>query len=239
MSEQPTLLLVHGAWGGAWGWEPVVEPLRERDVKVDVIERLPTAACEAGPLRDLTADAEHVRERLDEAGGPVVLCGHSYGGMVITEVADHPAIVHSVYLAALWAPEGVSVLDLFNNEVPDWVIEHEDGTMSVTDDFERAHHVMCADVDRDRAEQLLELFVLQSRAGFEAKSSAPERSHPVTYIVCTEDECVPVPAQEAMSAAADKTIRMESGHFPQLSRTEELADVLAEVVAAHTGAPAA
>jgi pimeloyl-ACP methyl ester carboxylesterase len=239
MSEQPTLLLVHGAWGGAWCWEPVVGPLRERDVEVDVIDRLPTAGSEAGRLGDLAADAEHVRERLDAAGGPVVLCGHSYGGMVITEVADHPAIVHSVYLAALWPPEGVSVLDLFNNEVPDWVIEHEDGTMSVTEDFERSHQVMCADVDRDRAEWMRELLVLQSRAGFEAKSSAPERTHPVTYIICTEDQAIPPPAQEAMSAPADNKIRMESGHFPQLSRTEELADALEEVVAAHTGAPAA
>jgi pimeloyl-ACP methyl ester carboxylesterase len=217
----------------------VVGPLRERDVKVDVIERLPTAGSEAGRLGDLAADGEHVRMRLDEAAVPVVLCGHSYGGMVITEVADHRAIVHSVYVAALWPPRGMSVLDLFNQEVPDWVIEREDGSFAVTDDFERSHQVMCADVDPERAEWMQELLVLQSRVAFESKSSAPERSHPVTYVICTEDQAIPPEAQEAMAAPADKTIRMQSGHFPQLSRTEELADVLAEVVAAYAGAPAA
>jgi pimeloyl-ACP methyl ester carboxylesterase len=239
MSEQPTLVLVHGAWGGDWCWEPVVGPLRERDVEVDVIERLPSAGSEPADLGDLTADCEHVRNRLDEARGQVVLCGHSYAGMVLTGVADHPAVCHSVYVAALWPPEGMSVLDLFNNEVPDWVVEHEDETLSVTEDIERFHQVMCADIDRDRAKSVRELFVLQSRSSFESKSRAPERSHPVTYAICSEDQCVPVPAQEQMSAAADNAIRMESGHFPQLSRTEELADVLTEVVAAHTGAPAA
>jgi pimeloyl-ACP methyl ester carboxylesterase len=217
----------------------VAGPLRERGLSVEVIERLPSAGSDPEELSDLAADSEHVRKRLDEASGPVVLCGHSYGGMVITEVADHPAICHSAYVAALWPPEGMSVLDLFNQEVPDWVVEREDGSFDVTDDLEQFHQVMCADVDRDRAAEARKQFVLQSRSSFESKSSAPARSHPASYVICTADECVPVPAQEAMAAAADKTTRMQSGHFPQLSRTAELADVLAEVAAVHAGAPAA
>jgi pimeloyl-ACP methyl ester carboxylesterase len=239
MTEAPTLLLVHGAWGGAWCWEPVAGPLRDRGMSVDVIERLPSAGTDPGELGDLAADGEHVRKRLDEASGPVVLCGHSYGGMVITELADHPAIAHSVYVAALWPPRGMSVLDLFEQQVPDWVTDREDGSYDVTHDPERFHQVMCADVDRDRTAQARELFVLQSEAAFESKSGAPERSHPVTYVICTEDECVPTAAQEAMSAPADNTIRMKSGHFPQLSCTEELAGVLAGIATAHTRAPAA
>ena len=239
MTETPTVLLVHGAWGGAWCWEPLLGPLRERGVRFEVVERLPSAENAGGNLGDLRADGEHVRSRIDEIGGPVVLCGHSYGGMVITEVADHPAICHSVYLAALWPPKGMSVLDLFENEMPGWIIEHEDGTLGVTNEMEEFHKVMCADVDRDSTKQVREQFVLHSRAAFETKSSAPERSHPTTYIICTEDEAVPVPAQEQMSAAADNTIRMKSGHFPQLSCTNELADTLAGMVAPHARAPAA
>jgi pimeloyl-ACP methyl ester carboxylesterase len=241
MTEAPILLLVHGAWGGRWSWEPVLGPLRERSVEVDVIERLPSAGTDSAGLRDLGADGQHVRARLDEAAGPVVLCGHSYGGMVITEVADHPAISHSIYLAAFWPPKGNSLLDVFGEEeLPEWIVDRRDGSLAITDDLDLAHQVMFADVDADRAAEFHQQFVLQSAAAFESKSSAPARSHPVTYVVCTEDECVPVAAQEAMAAPADRTIRMQSAHFPQLSHPEELAEALVGVViGGRAGTPAA
>jgi hypothetical protein len=138
--------------------------------------------------------------------------------MVITEVADHPAISHSIYLAAFWPPKGQSLLDLFGeDELPEWIVDREDGSLAITDNVELAHQAIFHDVDADRAPQIHKQFVLQSAAAFEAKSSAPARSHPVTYVVCTEDVTIPVPAQEAMAAGADSTIRMQSAHFPQLS----------------------
>jgi len=215
-------------------------PLRERGVRVEVIERLPSAGTDASKLGDLGADAEHVRARLDDAAGPVVICGHSYGGMVITEVADHPAVSHSLYLAAFWPPKGQSLLDLFGEDtLPEWIVDREDGSFAIADDVELVRQALFADLDADRAAQAHEQFVLQSAASFGSKSSAPARSHTVTYLICTEDEAVPVPAQEAMAAAADKTIRMQSAHCPQLSHPEELAEALAGVVVGgHAGAPA-
>jgi pimeloyl-ACP methyl ester carboxylesterase len=100
----PTLLLVHGGWGGAWIWQPALTALDEHGVEVEAIDRLPSVGYDVSRLGGLRADAQAVREHLDVIGGPVVLCGHSYGGMVITEVADHPAITHSVYLAASGRP---------------------------------------------------------------------------------------------------------------------------------------
>jgi pimeloyl-ACP methyl ester carboxylesterase len=241
MTEAATLLLVHGAWSGDWIWEPMLGPLRERGVSVEMIERSPTAGVDPAKLGDLAADAEHVRARLDETGGPVVLVGHSYAGMVITEVADHPAICHSVYLAAFWPPKGMSLFDLFGEEeLPDWIVDREDGSLALTDDLERLHQALFADLDSARAKWAQEQFVLQSAAAYDSKSTAPARSHPVTYVVCTEDEAVPVPVQEAMAAGADNVVRMRSAHCPQLSRPEELADVLAGIaVGGHAGAPAA
>jgi pimeloyl-ACP methyl ester carboxylesterase len=234
MSEEPTLLLVHGAWGGDWNWEPVLQPLRERGVHVDAIDQLPSAGTDVAKLGDLAADADYVRARLDEADGPVVLCGFSYGGMVITEVADHPAIAHSIYVAAFWPPEGTSLLDLAlagGNEMPAWIVDRGDGSLAITDDLAVARQALAADTDPESFASLYERCVLQSAATFAAPSSAPARTHPVTYVVCTADEAVPTPAQEAMSAAADNVIRIDSAHFPQFSCTEELADVLAGVVA--------
>ena len=205
--------------------------------------RLPSAGTEPGGLGDLAADADYVRARLDEAGSPVVLCGFSYGGMVITEVADHPAITHSIYVAAFWPPRGQSLLDLAlagEEELPPWIVDRGDGSLAITDDLELARQALAADLDLDAVARVREECVVQSAAAFAAPSSAPDRSHPVTYVLCTEDEAVPVPAQEAMSAAADNTIRIKSAHFVQFSRSEELADALAGVVAGDpTGVPLA
>jgi hypothetical protein len=70
--------------------------------------------------------------------------------------------------------------------------------------------------------------VLQSAASFFAPpSGAPARSHPTTYVLCTDDWAIPPAAQEAMSAAADSAVGLQSAHVLQLSHPEVLADVLA------------
>ena len=87
---------MHGARGGGSAWDDVVPLLAERCHQTEVIDRLPSVAddpAEAGGLGD---DAAAVRAALDEVGSDALLVDHSYGGIVITEVADHPAIVRSV-----------------------------------------------------------------------------------------------------------------------------------------------
>jgi pimeloyl-ACP methyl ester carboxylesterase len=234
MGEGATLLLVHGAWCGGWAWEPVLGPLRERGVRVEVIEQLPSAGLGPGDLGDLQADVEHVRARLSEITGPVVLCGHSYGGMVITELADYPAICHSVYVAAFWPSLGQSLNDLRlagPQPVSNWIVVREDGSLAVTDDVEQARDALFGDLDADRAARLHAQLVLQSVASFLAPSTTPARSHPTTYVLCTEDHAILLALQEAMSAPADATVRLQSAHFPQFSQPAALADVLAKVAA--------
>ena len=104
--------------------------------KPRAIERLPSVGRDPSELGDLRGDADYVRSRIDRIGAPVVLCGHSYGGMVITELADHPAVVHSIYLAALWPPRGQSAFDLFGGEAPEWIVLRGDGSCSLADDLE-------------------------------------------------------------------------------------------------------
>ena len=230
MEQQATLLLVHGAFAGAWIWEPALDPLRQRGVRVEVIERLPSAGTDPSALGDLGDDAAHVRARVDQIAGPVVLCGHSYGGMVITELSDHPAVTHSVYLAALWPGEGQSVTDLGGGRLPDWVVDRGDGSFAVSDDVEVVRQALFADLDPDRAADAHARMVLQSAASCLAPSGASSPLHPATYVLCSEDQMLPIEAQEAIAAAADHTVRLYSAHCPQLSSPEQLADVLAETV---------
>lgn len=226
-----TLLLVHGAWCGGWVWEPLLGPLRERGVRVEVIEQLRSAGPVAGQLGDLHADVEQVRARLSELGGPVVVCGHSYAGVVMTQLADHPAIDHSVYVTAFWPGAGQSLLDLVGGQPPDWIVGRDDGALAITGDVERARHVLFGDLAAEQAATAHARLVLQSAASFLTASGSSKRSHPSTYVLCTEDQCIPLALQEAMSAQADDVVRVRSAHFVQLSRPDELADVLAEVVA--------
>jgi pimeloyl-ACP methyl ester carboxylesterase len=234
-SQVRTLLLVHGAFDGAWVWEPVLDPLRRRGVRVEAIERLPSAGTDPSALGDLGDDAEHVRARVDQIAGPVVLCGHSYGGMVITQLADHPAVTHSVYLAALWPGEDQSASDLLGGGLPDWVVDRGDGSFAVSEDVEAVRQALFADLDPVRAADAHARMVLQSAASAVAPSGGPSRLHPTTYVLCSEDQVLPLELQEAMAAAADHTVRLHSAHCPQLSCPEQLADVLAETV---VGSPA-
>lgn len=105
-------LLVHGSWCGGWVWDDVAQRLQKGGHRVTVVDQLPSTGTDPAALGDLTADAHHVRVVLDTLDEPVVLVGHSYGGMVLTELADHPKVRHSVYLAAFWPQRGQSQLDL-------------------------------------------------------------------------------------------------------------------------------
>ncbi|MCP2323247.1 pimeloyl-ACP methyl ester carboxylesterase [Hamadaea flava] len=97
MSEQkPTIVLVHGAFAESASWAGVVEGLADRDLDVVAV---------ANPLRSLPGDAAYVRDVVASIDGPVVLVGHSYGGMVITEAAAGNDKVAALVYVCAFAPE--------------------------------------------------------------------------------------------------------------------------------------
>jgi pimeloyl-ACP methyl ester carboxylesterase len=102
--QQPTVLLVHGAFAESASWNPVIPILRAESV---------TAIAVANPLRSVSGDAAYLRDVIAGVGGPVVLVGHSYGGMVITEAAaDNDAVVSLVYVSAFAPDQGESAIAL-------------------------------------------------------------------------------------------------------------------------------
>ncbi|MEV0051983.1 alpha/beta fold hydrolase [Saccharopolyspora shandongensis] len=107
------VVLVHGSFLGPWSWRDVVADLEGVGIACSVAD-LPSGF---GGIRDaagdLHDDAALVRELLDAATEPVVLCGHSYGGAVITEAAaGHPAVRRLVYLCGAMPDAGQSLTDL-------------------------------------------------------------------------------------------------------------------------------
>jgi pimeloyl-ACP methyl ester carboxylesterase len=103
-TPKPTIVLVHGAFAESSSWNGVVERLQAQDHQVLAV---------ANPLRSLAGDAAYVRDVLGSIEGPVVLVGHSYGGMVITEAAAGvDSVTALVYVAAFTPAHGESAFAL-------------------------------------------------------------------------------------------------------------------------------
>jgi pimeloyl-ACP methyl ester carboxylesterase len=219
-------LLVHGGLGVGWVWDDVAKRLKTAGHRVHVVDHLPSVGTDPASLGDLSADASHVRQTLDAIDKPIVLVGHSYSGMVITEFADHPKVRHTVYMTAFLPERGQSALNLVGDVLPPVFTQRNDGAFEITNDFEFAWKSFCPDLDRERAHEVLARFVLQSDSSFAAPSTAPGRTHPTTYVIAARETDASVAAQEAWAANADYVVRLPAAHMLQLSRPDELAEAL-------------
>ena len=150
MSDQkPTVVLVHGAFAESASWSGVIERLHARSYDVVAV---------ANPLRSLTGDAAYLHDVIVGIGKPVVVVGHSYGGMVMTEAAaGHDAVRGLVYVAAFAPDQGESALELSNqfpgSTLGDALTAHPvaTGGNELVIQQEKFHHQFAADVDADQA----------------------------------------------------------------------------------------
>ena len=102
-SERPTVVLVHGAFADGSSWNRVIPKLHAQGLNVISVQN---------PLTSLADDVAATRRALDAQTGSVVLVGHSWGGMVITEVGDHPRVKSLVYVASFAPSVGQSIVDM-------------------------------------------------------------------------------------------------------------------------------
>ena len=222
-----TMLLVHGGFCRGGVWDETVSALQAAGLRAEAPD-LPSSGFTAAGLGDLRADVETVTAVLDSIDEDVVLVGHSGGGMVLTELADHPGVHHSVYVAGLWPQQGQSVGDLLGGQFPGWMTAREDGAVQVSDDAAVVRDALCHDVDLERfVADVYPRYALTSLSSVGSPSTAPARSHPTSYIICEHDRAVPPEAQEAMAGAADHVHRLPSSHSPLLSMPQQLADAIA------------
>ena len=103
-TTKPTIVLVHGAFADASGWNGVTERLQDKGY---------TVLAPANPLRGVSADAAYLKNVLSHVKGPIVLVGHSYGGVAITNAATgNPNVKALVYVAAFVPAQGDTVQTL-------------------------------------------------------------------------------------------------------------------------------
>ena len=241
LSPQPAaVVLVHGAWHGAWCWQPVMDRLRTAGVKAFACD-LPGHGSDPGPFGDLHQDAARVRDLLDTLEPPVVLVGHSYGGAVITEAGDHGSVAYLVYLAALALDQDESCLNAAAGEAQAAIISHEgrpdlgaglvpgpDDTVSL--DRSIAAQCLYEDCDDETTGWALDRLGAQPLITLQQTPDAVAwRTRSSTYIVCANDLTVHPALQRLLASRCTTHVEWDCGHSPFLSHPALVADLLTEL----------
>jgi pimeloyl-ACP methyl ester carboxylesterase len=234
--NRPLIVLIHGAWHGAWCWAALQHELDNRGIASLAID-LPGHGVSTLPFSDLHGDAQHVVDVVGQLGRRVVLVGHSYGGAVVTEAAHRlfnagaNVVSHLVYLAAFCLEAGESVMDLARHESGGPVdlgaamIPIDGGLSSL--DPDKAAPALYGDCDELAVSAALERLCPQPIATMvQAVGGSPWRTAPSTYVVCTRDRSVHPGHQEYMATRCTNVVRLETDHSPFMSMTTETADIL-------------
>lgn len=224
---QPTYVLVHGAWGGAWSWRDVGAELTRREVPWTAVD-LPSSIHGAHPNTYLSDDAREVSE-IANLEGPVVLVGHSYGGAVICEAAaDVADLQRLIYIAALVPLLGESATEV-TREVP--VRTMLDDAIQVDGEFltlepTLAKRALFQDCSEQTADWAVGQLTAQTRASFRSPRSSFDAKAPSYYVRCTLDNAVALSVQELMAARCNEFATLESGHSPMFSMPGALCDLI-------------
>ncbi|OJX63199.1 MAG: hypothetical protein BGO95_08920 [Micrococcales bacterium 73-13] len=227
MSETPAILLVHGAWHGAWCWELVEPLLRAAGREVHAID-LPSVHAARKERLGLADDAAAVRTAIEAIDGPVVVVAHSYGGAPVTvAAADLPNVRHIVYISAFALDAGESLLGAVGGVPPSWWVIDGDLVRAGTA-AEPPEALFFGDVAPEVAAAAVARLTSQSIRPFrEELTAAAWRTVPSTYVVTERDGATPVPAQEGIAARAGSTVvRMDTSHSPFLSQPEATAELI-------------
>ncbi len=211
------IVLVHGAWADGGGWQDVHRLLRARGYAVSVVQN---------PLSSLADDVASTRRVLERQDGPVLLVGHSYGGVVITEVGGDDKVAGLVYVAAFMPDAGDSVMAMTSGGSPPPVRPSSDGYLF----FDPAifPQAFAQDLPPERGAFLADSQKPVMGAAFaEAVTRPAWRSRPTAYVVATEDRIIPPAAQRQWAARANATVTEVPGsHAIYISQPEAVADAI-------------
>lgn len=232
-------MLIHGAWHGAWCWKYLIPLLQAAGHKV-IAPDLPGHGNDNTPYKKVTLEkyVMSVCDELDKLEEPVILVGHSMGGIVITETAEqHPEKIQAlVYLTAFLPRNGESLAGMEERNphpaVPPNLVPAKNGiTATVLDDkvADLFYHD-CTDSDIAFAKQHLRPQALGLLNTPVTVTDANFGRIPRCYILCTDDRALCLEFQNEMVKAVPgtKPFRLNSSHSPFFSMPDRLAEILIE-----------
>jgi len=226
-ASAPTVVLVHGAWADGSGWDKVVSLLLDNGVKVAVVQN---------PLTSLADDVTATRRVLDNQPGPVVLVGHSWGGVVIGEAGMHDKVKALVYVAAFAPSEGESVNDVLAVKdfppPPGLAAIRPDGTGFLWLLPEGIANDFAQDVPAAQTRLMAVTQTPINSASFGQKTAAAAwRAKPNWYLVTNQDRMLPPAAQQLFAARMKaKVTSIDASHAPMFSRPTDVVAVIMDAV---------
>ena len=215
------IVLVHGGFVDGSGWEGVYKALKKDGYTVSIVQN---------PTISLADDVAVTKRTIAAQNGPVILVGHSYGGVVITESGNDPKVAGLVYITAFAPDKGESVSSLIKNPPPNApvppILPPKDGFLFL----ERAKFAasFAADVNPDKASFMADSQVPWGAEALGGAVSEPAwKAKPSWYLVSTEDKMIPPDAQRAMSKRAGSTVvEVKGSHAVYVSQPQAVAAVI-------------
>jgi pimeloyl-ACP methyl ester carboxylesterase len=226
-APKATIVLVHGAFADASGWEAVI-PLLQRDgYKVVAVQNA---------LSSLAGDVATTKRVIDAQAGPVVAVGHSYGGAVISGAAAGNANVKALVYIAAFAPESGEAIGAFVDKYPSdlgkAIVPDAAGYLYI--DVAKYHDVFAADLPRSQTEVMAvaQKPIVGNIFG-QSVPAAAWKAIPSWYIVAQEDRSIN-PELERFYAKRMKarTTEIKSSHLAFISHPREVAKLIAEAAQA-------
>jgi pimeloyl-ACP methyl ester carboxylesterase len=220
-TTKASIVLVHGGFVDGSGWEDVYRTLKEDGYAVSIVQNSTIS---------LADDVAATRRVIGAQQSPVVLVGHSYGGVVITQAGNDPKVAGLVYIAAFAPDRGESVSTLIQDPPPGApvppILPPQDGYLLL--DRAKFAASFAADVSKAKADFMADS---QVQWGVEALNGtvteAAWRNKPSWYLIATDDRMIPPAAQEFMSKRAGSTVAQVSGsHAVYVSKPAAVAALI-------------
>jgi pimeloyl-ACP methyl ester carboxylesterase len=220
------IVLVHGGFVDGSGWEAVYRALRRDGYHVSIVQN---------PTISLADDVRATQRIIAAQNGPVILVGHSYGGVVITEAGNDPKVIGLVYVAAFAPDRGESVSSLIQDPPPGApvppILPPQNGFLLL--DRAKFAAAFAGDLDAEKAEFLADAQVPWGVEALGGTVREPAwRTKPSWYLVAGDDRMIPPPAQRAMAARAGATVvEVPGSHAVYVSRPDAVAGLIAKAAA--------
>jgi pimeloyl-ACP methyl ester carboxylesterase len=214
-----TAVLVHGAFADGSSWQKVIPTLLKAGLKVIAVQN---------PTDSLENDVAFTKRAIKEAEGPVVLVGHSWAGVVITEAGNDPKVRSLVYVAAYAPDTGQSLRDVVSkypaSEARKSFVQDDDGYLRLSD--EAVTKYFAPDLTPDEQKVIAAVQGRYHTRTFASPvSRAAWRDKPTFTVVSTEDLIIaPQMQRDQVKAAKATTIEVAGSHVVMLSHPQQVAE---------------
>ena len=219
--QSKAIVLVHGGFVDGSGWAGVYHILKKKGYDVLIVQN---------PTKSLADDVAVTKAAIASQDREVILVGHSYGGVVISEAGNDPKVAGLVYVAAFAPGRGESVASLIANPPPGApvppILPPKDGYLFL--DRNKFAASFAADVEPETASFMADSQVPWGLDALQGAVSEPAwKTKPSHYLVASNDKMIPPPAQRAMAGRAKaQVVEVPGSHAVYVSQPAAVAEII-------------